>query len=509
MTIATVSIKFKAGTYSVFRNLQNKPWHAIGEYVDNAVQSYEDHKEELRSSASGYQFRVAIDINWELREMRIFDNAAGISEKNFSRAFEPANIPVNNAGLHEFGMGMKTASIWLAEVWIVRTAALGESLSRTVEFDLQKVLREESEVLGVVSAPKQAGDHFTEITLKGLTGNAPSPYNFGKVKNHLASIYRRYIRTGELELYINGELLTYRDPEILNVPATTDPEGRSILWKKEIDFSMGKYHARGFVGLLNELSTSINNGFSLFRRGRVIEGSHDEKYRPKILSGHEGSPRYKRLFGELELEGFDVSFNKGSFQETAEIEALMEAIKVELTAKDFNLLKQGDDYRKGKGKEESAKVAKTIVDKIRTETKDKPLDAAIEASLEDTANKELDENNTRLESSTKVVSSHTDEINIKGETYRLRMEMITEPSISNLYNLVIEHSDTYTKSAVFKINMSHPFFGRFDNFESEEDYKPIILMIRALVIAELYAPSEGARSPGIVRKIFNNVLKNL
>ena len=63
------------------------------------------------------------------------------------------------------------------------------------------------------------------------------------------------------------------------------------------------------------MSSSTVNGLSLFRRGRVIEGSHDEKYRPKVLCGQNGSPRYKRIFGELELEGFSVSFNKGSFQE--------------------------------------------------------------------------------------------------------------------------------------------------------------------------------------------------
>ena len=40
-----------------------------------------------------------------------------------------------------------------------------------------------------------------------------------------------------------------------------------------------------------------------------------------------GSPRYKRIFGELELEGFGVSFNKGSFVEVEDLEALMERYK--------------------------------------------------------------------------------------------------------------------------------------------------------------------------------------
>lgn len=510
MAINSVSIKFRPGTYSVFRNLQNKVWYAIGEYVDNAVQSYENNKLALKSlHQNDYQFRVDITIDWEQSCIKIYDNAGGIDQQNFQRAFEPANIPLDSTGLHEFGMGMKTASIWLSDIWTVRTAALNEIEERFVEFNLQQVLKDEIEVLDVITDIKEKSAHYTEITLQGLSGNAPSAFQMTKLKSHLASIYRKYIRSGQLVLCINDEVLTYKDPEILNAPATTDPESRSILWKKEIDFAIGKYKVTGFVALLNELSTTEHNGFSLFRRGRVIEGSHDEKYRPKVLSGQGGSPRHKRLFGELELEGFDVSFNKGSFQETSEIDAVMDALKIELSAKGFNLLKQGDDYRKGKAKDDAVKVAKSLVNTLINENSQKSLEQKIEASLQDISNKDLNQNNRRLESSTKVISTHTDEITIKSETIKLRMEIITEPSISNLYSLTIEHSDAFIKSAVFKINMSHPFFSRFDLFKSDEDYKPIIMIIRSLVIAELYAPSEGAKNPGVVRNIFNNVLKNL
>ena len=510
MKIPTVSIKFKTGTYGVFRSLQNKVWYAIGEYVDNAVQSFETHKIALKTAHGGnYQFKVSIDIDWEKSEMLIVDNAAGISTENFQRAFEPANIPDDNSGLNEFGMGMKIASIWLSEIWTVRSAALGETEIRSVEFNLPKVLEEEREVLDVISAPKLPETHFTEVRLKKFTGNAPSAHNLNKVKSHLASIYRKFIRSGDLQLFVNGEVLTYKDPEILNAPATTDPDGRSILWKKDIEFKLGKYKATGFVALLNELSTSVNNGFSLFRRGRVIEGSHDEKYRPRILSGFDGSPRYKRLFGELELEGFDVSFNKGTFQESTEIEAFMEALKVELSSKDFNLLKQGDEYRKGKAKEVTAKVAKSLVKALQQQSKSQPLGNRIEASLQDSANTDLDSNNLRLESSTKVISSYIDPIEIKGETFKLKMELITEPSISNLYTVSLNDDNSGMQSATFKINMSHPFFTRYDFFKSEEDYKPIITMIRSLVIAELYAPFEGAKNASAVRRIFNNVLNNL
>ena len=131
--IENVSIKIQTGVYGQFRNLNNTPWYALGEYVDNAVQSFENNKSRLfEANGNNYQFEVRINIDKENNIIEIFDNAAGIDIDNFQRAFEPANIPIDNTGLHEFGMGMKTASIWLADFWSVRTAALDEDEERLV-----------------------------------------------------------------------------------------------------------------------------------------------------------------------------------------------------------------------------------------------------------------------------------------------------------------------------------------------------------------------------------------
>ena len=132
--------------------------------------------------------------------------------------------------------------------------------------------------------------------------------------------------------------------EILKAPYYKNLNGEHITWKKDIDFSMGKYSAKGFIGILKTMSTNKDNGISLFRRGRVIVGSHDEKYRPTVLCGQIGSPRYKRIFGELELKGFGVSFNKGSFIEVEDLNALMEALKFEISTKNFDLYNQAEKY---------------------------------------------------------------------------------------------------------------------------------------------------------------------
>ena len=45
--IENVSIKIQTGVYGQFRNLKNSAWFALGEYVDNAVQSFENNKTRL------------------------------------------------------------------------------------------------------------------------------------------------------------------------------------------------------------------------------------------------------------------------------------------------------------------------------------------------------------------------------------------------------------------------------------------------------------------------------
>lgn len=510
MSIKSVSIKIQTGVYGQFRNLNNKVWYALGEYVDNAVQSFENNKSILKKLNKGkYQFEVRISIDWENSQIKIFDNAAGIDIKNFLRAFEPANIPIDNTGLHEFGMGMKTASIWLADQWSVRSAAINETEERYLEFDLKKVLREKKEVLEVYNTKKNPSRHFTEITLSQLSRNAPSSYQMDKIKKHLASIYRKFIRSGDLKLIINDDELTYDEPEILSAPYVNNPKGKPIYWKKPIDFKLGKYKAKGFIGILNTMSTSEHNGLSLFRRGRVVEGSHDEKYRPKILCGQIGSPRYKRIFGELELEGFAVSFNKGSFQEQEDLESLMEAIQKEISGKDFDLYNQAEKYIKPKTQDNNAKVAKQIVDNMKKSTRTSNLKEKVAVSLKEIGNKSQVSKNEILLKKARAIDSHEELIEIRDEKYKLKLELITETSITDLYSLHIEEDELFSKKITYKINLAHSFFNRFESLKNEIDYQPIISIIRSLVLAEIIAPSQGTKQAGNIRLNFNNLIRNI
>ena len=65
--INKVSIALKPNVYSTFRNLNNTVSNTLGEYVDNAVQSFLNHKTELFDLESNYKLRIEISVDWENR----------------------------------------------------------------------------------------------------------------------------------------------------------------------------------------------------------------------------------------------------------------------------------------------------------------------------------------------------------------------------------------------------------------------------------------------------------
>ena len=103
------------------------------------------------------------------------------------------------------------------------------------------------------------------------------------------------------------EYLTFETPRILSTPFHKEPgkpDGEDIVWKKDIEFDVDdNLSVTGFAAI-RETASTAEAGFALFRRGRVIEGSFDEGFRPEIIFGSPNSYRFQRVFGELHLKGF-------------------------------------------------------------------------------------------------------------------------------------------------------------------------------------------------------------
>ena len=503
-TINSVSIALQPSVYSTFRALNNTVSFALGEYVDNAVQSYLDNKDALVALDPNYRLEIRINVDWEKRNITITDNAAGINTKNYKKAFEPAHIPLDSTGLNEFGMGMKTASVWLADKWCVYTKALGETVERFTNFDLLKVIEDNKEELIVEEKPKSAEEHYTKIILTDLSKQAPSVNQMDKVKRHLSSFYRKFIKNEDVKIFVNEELLHYPEYEILNAPYYKQPESHNIFWKKEIDFQIGKYKATGFIAILKTMQQSAN-GIALLRRGRIIE----EKYFPQIICGQAGSPRFKRIFGEIELEGFDVSFNKNKFRDEEDLSIFMEALKEELTQTDFDLYGQAENYRQ-RTKEEVTKIAKEITKKLKKENKTREFTKKIQEVELKAKDTELITREENIIQEAEVLSSHSDSFTLGNTDYSLKIELVNTNS-NNLYSINVEDSkslfdDINSKTISCRINLAHPFFARFDMFKKNDNYQPIITIFRTLTLAEIIAVNRKIGNASIIRILFNEHL---
>lgn len=509
---SSVSIATKPLVYSTFRYMGHKVYNALAEYVDNSIQSYVDHKDILQPINKDHKLNVYITIDIENDRIQIKDDAFGIAEGNYQRAFELANIPLDASGLNEFGMGMKVSSIWLSNLWTVETSAYGENVCKTVSFDLEEVVKKEMLELDVHTTPANVKEHYTTITLTQLSQNKPSGRQIPYLKKHMASIYTRYIREGVLNLYVNDELLKVEEQKILNAPYYKTPNEPPVLWKKEINFSVpkfqngvicGEYRVSGFIGVLEKMSTSTDNGILLFRRGRVIGSSYDDRYRPKALSGEEGSPRYKRIFGEFDVEGFNVSFTKSSFTEDDEFTSFIELLREDIgNDKKFDLFGQAQFYKKPTNmvtKEVAIdltdKLVKEFTKPIITKTpKVTAVPAATAPHIEEPV----------IEPSVAIANPINTEVDMDGFKFDLELGHVKGNVSDWLYNLEVKGNNQYKTN----FNLTNPFFSRFDKVFTAKDgegYLPVAMFIKYMVATEIKMMKEGHKDASNFRIIFNKL----
>ncbi|GAA4027902.1 hypothetical protein GCM10022409_09900 [Hymenobacter glaciei] len=342
-----INIRPDVGVLAVLRHLNYSPWYALAEYVDNSIDSYIKNKAALiAADGPAYKLRVDITIDSAQKIITILDNAAGISAGDLNRALQVAAPPPDRKGLSEFGMGMKAASCWFSPMWGIKTKALGETVSRLIKFDVDSIVSNHIQELDVTLIPDTpSSEHFTGIKLAQVF-DPPYKRTTGKIKSHLASIYRAFIQAGELVLTVNGEQLGYAVPDVLEAAIYSDPSGPSIRWLQEVSFECaGGRTVRGFAAI-RETGSTAEAGFSLFRRGRVIVGSYEEVYRPEALFGRGNSYRSQRLFGEFHLEGFGVSHTKDGFQWEGCEEEFLSLLEKALSNPAKPLLRQAENYRK-------------------------------------------------------------------------------------------------------------------------------------------------------------------
>ena len=120
------------------------------------------------------------------------------------------------------------------------------------------------------------------------------------VRDHLSSIYRRFIRRGDLKLTLNGEALEFEDPEILDAPYWKRKSEQPRERRKESAFTcpwrMQGQRLRCDTGPGLDFSA----GLSLFRHDR-LEIRKTARTRPT------GRRRYSARLTRLPISAYLVS----------------------------------------------------------------------------------------------------------------------------------------------------------------------------------------------------------
>jgi len=504
-TPKSVNIRPGVSVLSVLRHLNYKSWYALAEFVDNALQSYLANR--ARLGGTGAVLTVEISLSPEPPgRLIIRDNAAGIEEGTYSRAFRPAEVPPDRSGLSEFGMGMKSAACWFSPRWRVRTSALGESTEKTVSFDIATIVRDSIEEVSVDTRPAPLDQHFTEIVLEDLY-RLPQTSTVRKVKAHLASIYRMFTRDGSLRLLFNGELLVYTDPPILHAPHYENETGPQIEWRKAIEFDFGGgLAARGFAALRERASTS-EAGFALFRRRRLIQGSADEGYRPERIFGKSNSYRYQRLFGELELEGFEVSHTKDGFAWDDNEETFLELLRERLDAEPMPLLRQAEEHRTLRSRRDIQAAVEAATDRTAH-----ALQHDVPPVLERIENSADQASPPAQLQVVPLVTRRQIDLELGGVSWELVLELTDDPAmvdwveLSDTQALPSDNPGRLRRRVSLRLALSHPFMVRFGGADAEQ-LEPLIRLAAAVVLAEVAARDSGVTMASTFRRNINALLR--
>jgi len=502
LTIKKVDIRPGVSVLAVLRHLNYRPWFALGEFVDNAVESFTKHRAALEK-ANGRAVKLIVDIDVDAStppRISIRDNAAGIFESEYARAFRPAAIPPDRSGLAEFGMGMKSAACWFAPTWIVRTKALGEKVSRTIQFDIDNIVNDDIEELTIREKPEKPGAHYTEVVLENVF-HAPVGRTVSKLKEHVTDIYRAFIRDGLLELRFNGEPLVYREPKILKAPYFREKGGAERLWRKPIEFDFGDgLSVHGFAAI-RETANTAKAGFALFRRGRVIQGSGDEGYRPSYIFGSSNSFRFQRIFGELHLDGFEVSHTKDGFRWDENEQPFLELLREHLDSADLPLLKQAEGHRARVPRARLVTAARQAV----TNTT-QALQSKLPAVLPAVADGPIVATPAHAPPAQPQLAARRFEIDFRDKAWSINVQLTDDPAESQWLVLSdIAATRQEPRRMDIRVSMSHPFMVRFAHGDSQE-VEALLRVAAAIALAEVLARDSGVRKAGTVRRNINDIL---
>jgi hypothetical protein len=343
----SVSITPAQGVYALFSAFAYTPWQALGEFIDNSVSSWmnSDAKEPLK-----------VEIKWEPDwgeggRLTITDNAMGIALKDFPRAFELATPPSDLTKLNQFGVGLKVAACWFGKQWTVETSVLNDPFKRSVTWNVDEIVRKNHRTLDVKESREKAGRHYTVVTITHLHHPPSGPKTIAKIKKHLPKLFRKFIRSGDMTISWNGEVLADSFPRTMVSPSYKNVDGPKIKWKTRFRIEARPDLTVDGTACIFETFDRKQTGLNYFWRERLIQGNVEPFHRPQALFGAGNSFRTGRLYIEIDASDFKVTSDKSAIdfgKSRVREEEFLKKIQEALSTKKLPLLQHAENFRSTK-----------------------------------------------------------------------------------------------------------------------------------------------------------------
>lgn len=504
--IEKLNIQPPASIYGSFARYNYKLWYAIAEFVDNSTASFYKHE---RSLSFYHEDNLVVDIDYNPTEgyLRITDNAFGMEKEDFKRAILLNAKPENSDGRNEFGMGLKTAASWFGKKWSVSSTMLGSTNRYYAEVDIPKLEREKLNDIDIVTNHASEKEHGTIIEIRDLNRTIEGGKTIGKIKDILRSMYRRDLANGKITISWHHEPLQFKPYEVLTFK---DKEWRQNL-DFYFDFDQKIHHVTGFVGILGGSDSGYKKaGFALFRRNRVVIGCEGDYYKPLTIFIEAQSTISHKLFGEIDLEDFDINQAKDGFVWDNGLEdAFLKALKEQINEYIRFASKTIKDRENSFDPKDSKQILETHNNTQNKLNKLFATNEGDESGLNDErsdAEKEFDEIWLNDDQPEEIVFEET------SNEYKIPLTRGEE-------NIKVTWSDagssywySYDKNNnEIKINIAHPFF---KPFTSSKEFRNVLnQIVIAILIAEKNAEAasiyDGYSFNDDINNNINDILRAL
>jgi len=296
-----------SGIIATYNRMPQKLERVFAEFIDNTIQSFDDHHKELEKVLR--KTLCKINIKWNDNEIVIEDEAFGMDHEDFKRALK-LNTPkatYSKNSKSQYGMGLKIAAAYLGNWYSIDSTQYGNKEKYYSVIDIDEWKKSNPTHIDCNISDVKKHEHFTRIVIRKLNKKLTAAVD-DSLRKKLAKIYSKDITQNRLEIIFNGKPIQSEDPE-LRKNTKTDSEYLSY-FEDSFEFNGEEFTYSGWIGIL-KTATVEDAGFTLSQYGRGIKLN----YRPTQVFGKSNSFQYQRIVGEIQLDDpkWKISFNKDEF----------------------------------------------------------------------------------------------------------------------------------------------------------------------------------------------------